>query len=218
MHGCNNFCSYCIVPYVRGREISRPIPEVLQEVGQLVGQGAKEIMLLGQNVNSYEFGLANLLKQIQQFVVGHSSFVISFMTSHPRDMSEEIIQAVKELPYVAKDFHLPLQSGDDKILEKMNRGYTTDYFRQLVKKIREQIPRARISTEVIVGFPGETEAQFQRTLDFVKEMKFTHVNMFAYSARPGTAAEKLPDQLPEKIKEIRLKKLIHLVRSMLSMV
>lgn len=217
-HGCDNFCSYCVVPYVRGREVSRPMAEVLEEIRGLGERGIREITLLGQNVNSYKYGLAQLLYQISRspdnLILRYPDLRISFTTSHPKDMSNDIIMAVKELPYVFKDFHLPLQSGDDDVLAKMNRGYTTGHFRELVARIRSDIPAARVSSEVIVGFPGETEEQFQHTLDFVKEMKFTHVNMFAYSFRPGTAAEKFSDQVAHKIKERRLSELIALVRTM----
>jgi tRNA-2-methylthio-N6-dimethylallyladenosine synthase len=211
-HGCDNFCSYCVVPYVRGRETSRPMGEVLEEIKGLAGKGVGGITLLGQNVNSYKFGLASLLREIQQFVIRNSSFVIKFMTSHPRDMSGDIIQAVAELPYVAKEFHLPLQAGDDEILKKMNRGYTVEYYRGLVGRIRAVLPQAQISTDVMVGFPGETEEQFKNLLNVVRELKFSMVNMFAYSPRPETAAAKMPDQVPEEIKQARLQKLIAAVR------
>jgi tRNA-2-methylthio-N6-dimethylallyladenosine synthase len=220
MHGCDNFCSYCVVPYVRGREISRPLDEVLVEIGQLIGQGAEKIMLLGQNVNSYKYGLSELLYKIQPFVIRNSSLVpreieglvISFMTSHPKDMSDELIQTVYELPYVAKEFHLPLQAGDDEILEKMNRKYTLEYFKDRVKKIRELMPRAGITTDIIVGFPGETEEQFQNTLNAVREIRFNAVNMAAYSIRPQTAAARLPGHLTPEIKDARLQRLIETVR------
>lgn len=209
-----------MVPYVRGREISRPLDEVLVEIGQLIGQGAEKIMLLGQNVNSYKYGLSELLYKIQPFVIRNSSLVpreieglvISFMTSHPKDMSDELIQTVYELPYVAKEFHLPLQAGDDEILEKMNRKYTLEYFKDRVKKIRELMPRAGITTDIIVGFPGETEEQFQNTLNAVREIRFNAVNMAAYSIRPQTAAARLPGHLTPEIKDARLQRLIETVR------
>ena len=215
MHGCDNYCSYCVVPYVRGREFSRPMDEVLAEIKGLIEQGVTDITLLGQNVNSYKYGLANLLMTIQQFGIRHSEFVIRFMTSHPKDMSEEIIETVAELPYVAKDFHLPLQSGDNDILKAMNRGYTIEYFKGRVAKIRALMPAARISTDMMVGFPGETQEQFENSINMVKESGFTQVNMFAYSARPQTAAAQLPEQLSEEVKQARLQKLIGTVRQML---
>ncbi|MFA4906318.1 MAG: tRNA (N6-isopentenyl adenosine(37)-C2)-methylthiotransferase MiaB [Candidatus Margulisiibacteriota bacterium] len=218
MHGCDNFCSYCIVPYVRGREVSRPIAEILEEVGRKIEQGAKEIILLGQNVNSYKYGLADLLYQIPNHLKAYRPMGprVSFLTSHPKDMSDEIIDAVAKLPYMAKEFMLPLQSGDDEILKKMNRGYDLDHYRGRIKKIRGLLPRARISTDILVGFPGETEEQFQNTLKAVEEMRFNEVHMFAYSPRPGTPAAKLSDQLPQKVVKGRLQRLIKIVHSLLS--
>jgi tRNA-2-methylthio-N6-dimethylallyladenosine synthase len=226
-HGCDNFCSYCVVPYVRGRETSRPLDEVLAEVKGLIEQGAADITLLGQNVNSYKYGFADLLRaigNISPLPLGEGgefpgqrvrAVTVRFMTSHPRDMSDEIIEAVAELSYVAKDFHLPLQSGDDEILKKMNRGYTVEYFKGRVEKIRSLLPQARISTDLMVGFPGETAAQFENSIKLVKGVGFTQVNMFAYSGRPETAAAKMQGQVPEEIKRERLQKLIGAVREML---
>jgi tRNA-2-methylthio-N6-dimethylallyladenosine synthase len=216
-HGCDNYCSYCVVPYVRGREYSRPIDEVLAEIKELWNWGTRDIILLGQNVNSYKYGLADLLKAIGSLVPSSQFPVpkISFMTSHPRDMSDKIIEAVAELPYVAKEFHLPLQSGDDEVLKRMNRGYTVEYFKDRVARIRSLIPNARITTDMMAGFPGETEEQFDNSLTLIKELRFNAVNMFAYSLRPQTAAAKLPDQLPEEIKQARLHKLIGTNRALL---
>jgi len=211
-HGCDNYCSYCVVPYVRGREFSRPLDEVLAEIKGLIEQGVTDITLLGQNVNSYKPGLANLLMKIKQLVIRNSSFVIRFLTSHPRDMSDEIIEAVAELPFVAKEFLLPLQSGDNEILKRMNRGYTLEHFLGRVEKIRALMPQARITSDILVGFPGETEQQFQNTLKAVKQIKFDEVHMFAYSSRPMTAAAKLSDQLPDEVKQERLQRLISVVR------
>ena len=219
MTGCDNFCSYCIVPYVRGRETSRPMNEVLAEVKEIWGQGARgprgqgtgDITLLGQNVNSYKFGFAKLLREIGEIAESRqpkAEHRISFMTSHPKDMTDEIIETVAALPYVAKDFHLPLQSGDDEILKQMNRGYTVEYFKGRVAKIRSLLPPARVSTDLMVGFPGETEAQFEISIKLVKEIGFTQVNMFAYSGRPETAASKLAGQVPAEVKQERLQRLI----------
>lgn len=215
MSGCDNYCSYCVVPYVRGREFSRPLDDILAEVRNLLEQGVTDITLLGQNVNSYKYGLAKLLRGIHQFVIRNSAFVIRFMTSHPRDMSDEIIEAVAELPYVAKEFHLPLQSGDNEILKAMNRGYTVEYFLGRVAKIRSLLPRARITTDLMVGFPGESEAQFNNSLTLIKEVKFNAINMFAYSARPLTAAAKMPGQLPAAVKQARLRALIETNRRLI---
>ena len=215
MTGCNNYCSYCVVPYVRGPEVSRPMAEVLAEIEQVMNGGAKNIILLGQNVNAYKYGLANLLKAIFPATKrrGSELLQVGFLTSHPKDMSDEIIETAARLPFVTREFIVPLQSGDDVILEKMKRGYTVDYFRGRVKKIRELMSDARIISDLIVGFPGETEAQFEATLRAVEEFRFSAVNMFAYSLRPETAAAKLPDQLPEEVRQDRLKRLIAINRS-----
>ncbi|MFA4844160.1 MAG: tRNA (N6-isopentenyl adenosine(37)-C2)-methylthiotransferase MiaB [Candidatus Margulisiibacteriota bacterium] len=217
MTGCDNYCSYCVVPYVRGRETSRPMDEVLAEIKGLLDQGATDITLLGQNVNSYKFGLAGLLREIHSFVISHSSLVIRFLTSHPRDLNDELIQTVAGLPYVVKDFVLPLQSGDDEILARMNRGYTFDYYLGRINKIRELIPTARISSDLIVGFPGETEEQFQSTLKALELCRFNDVHSFAYSERPLVAAAKLPGQLPEEVKQARLQRLIEANRDLLAL-
>lgn len=218
MRGCDNFCSYCIVPYVRGREESRPMDEVLSEIKGLIEQGITDITLLGQNVNSYKYGLANLLREINRTLhasclpAGKARFTLHFLTSHPRDMSDEIVETVAELPCVARDFFMPLQSGDDEILKRMNRGYTLAYYIDRVKKIRSLMPDARISSDLLVGFPGETEEQFQNTLRAVERLKFNEVHMFAYSGRPGVAAAKMQGQLPDEVKRERLQRLIALVR------
>jgi tRNA-2-methylthio-N6-dimethylallyladenosine synthase len=216
MNGCDNYCSYCVVPYVRGRETSRPMADVLAETKELIGQGITDITLLGQNVNSYRFGLSDLLIAIHSFVISHSSLVIRFMTSHPKDMSDVIIETIAKLPYVAKEFHLPAQSGDDDILKAMNRKYTVDYYLDRIAKIRSLMPAARITSDLMVGFPGETEAQFKNTLKLLEQVRFNAVNMFAYSPRPMTAAAKMLDQVPDEIKEERLQRLIGLNRETLN--
>jgi tRNA-2-methylthio-N6-dimethylallyladenosine synthase len=201
--------------------------EVLSEIKALIERGVTEITLLGQNVNSYKYGLADLLRGISKLLPlslqergsgGEfgKGVRVQFLSSHPRDMSDEIIRAVAERPYVVKDFVLPLQSGDNEILRRMNRGYTYEYYIDRVKKIRSLIPAARISTDLMVGFPGESEAQFLNTMKALEEIKFRDVHMFAYSARPTTAAAKLPDQLSEEVKQERLKRLIELNRQLLS--
>jgi len=215
MNGCDNYCSYCVVPYVRGRETSRPLDEVLAEIKGLIEQGVADITLLGQNVNSYRFGLSNLLMAIQQLSTLNSKFLIRFMTSHPKDLSDELIETVARLPYVAKEFHLPLQSGDDAILKAMNRGYTVDYYLGRLKKIRELMPAARITSDLMVGFPGETEGQFENTLRRLEQARFKAVNMFAYSPRPVTAAAKMPGQVPDEVKQARLQKLIERNRQLI---
>jgi tRNA-2-methylthio-N6-dimethylallyladenosine synthase len=219
MRGCDNFCSYCIVPYVRGREASRPMDDVLEEIKLAVDSGAKDITLLGQNVNSYKYGLASLLRRIEEYIPTtqrpkgpRPEVCIHFLTSHPKDLSDDIIRAVFELPYVKKEFIVPAQSGDNQILEKMNRGYTVERYLEMVQKIRALMPKARIVSDLMVGFPGETEAQFQNTLNLVKKIRFSAVNMFAYSSRPGTAAAALPDQVPARVKQERLQRLNKLVK------
>ena len=200
MTGCDNFCSYCVVPYTRGREKSRPINEIINEVRRLIKEGYKEITLLGQNVNSYEYGFADLLKKINKLP---GKFKIHFLTNHPKDMSNELIDTIAKCEKVAKEIHLPIQSGDDKILKKMNRGYTVRQYKNLVKKIREKIPNVKISTDVIVGFPRETEKQFQNTVKLFKEIEFDKAYIAKYSPRAGTAANKLKDDISWQEKKRR---------------
>ena len=215
MHGCDNFCSYCIVPYVRGREYSRPIDEILAEIEQIDLNKHPEIFLLGQNVNSYKYGLAELLGKIEKMIVESSKLKVEsselkksprirFMTSHPRDMSDMIIDAVAELPHVCEYFHLPVQHGDDHVLKSMNRGYSSADYLKLLDKIRKKMPNAAITSDVIVGYPGETDAQFRHTLYIIEQAGFDACNTAAYSVRPGTAASKLADDVPDKIKQERL--------------
>ena len=206
MQGCNNFCTYCIVPYVRGREKSRSSKEIIDEVKQLGQDGFKEITLLGQNVNSYgkdmnEIDFAELLKKIDD-VDGIRR--IRYMTSHPRDMSEKIIKAIKESKKVCRHFHLPIQSGSDFILRKMNRGYSVNEYKQTVNIVRSLMPEASITTDIIVGFPGETDELFKETLEFLQEIKFDAAYTFMYSIRSGTPAALLTDQVTSAIKKERL--------------
>jgi tRNA-2-methylthio-N6-dimethylallyladenosine synthase len=214
MTGCDNFCSYCVVPYVRGREASRPAKEILDEAKSLDKNIFKEVILLGQNVNNYKGirdkgqGLRELLEEVHQ-IDGIER--IRFLTSHPRDMTDEIIDAVRDLPKVCEYFHLPLQSGDDEILKAMNRGYTSDHYRKLVGRIRNRIPEASITSDAIAGFPGETEEQFQHTLDLISKLQLDVVNTFAYSPRPGTPAEKLQGQISNEVRSDRLHRLMDIV-------
>ena len=193
IQGCDNFCSYCIVPYRRGREHSRPVEEIVAEVEELVRRGTREVSLVGQNVNSYGHDLpgrpdlAQLLTRLNEIT---GLWRIRFLTSHPRDMSPEFVLAMARLEKVCPHLSLPLQSGDDDILRAMRRGYTGEQYRQLIGQLRQAIPAVAISTDVIVGFPGETEEQFQRTFDLVAEMRFDTVHVAAYSPRPGTLASK----------------------------
>jgi len=192
MTGCNNFCSYCIVPYTRGKEISRPNKEIIDEVKSLIKKGYKEITLLGQNVNSYQYNFAKLLEKINKLP---GIFQIKFLTSHPKDMSDELIDVIAECEKISKEIHLPIQSGDNEILKRMNRGYTIEKYKNLIRKIREKIPQAEITTDVIVGFPGETEKQFQNTVKALKEIKFAKAYVNKYSTRVGTLAAKFKDNL-----------------------
>lgn len=216
IRGCDNFCSYCVVPFVRGRETSRPMAEIIEEINEAAKQGHKEVMLLGQNVCAYKNStsyvvrstlnkrndFAELLKEASKVKVIER---IKFMTSHPRDFDKELISVIAELPKIVKEFHLPVQSGSDNILKEMNRGYTKKYYIDLIKVIREKMPEARITTDIIVGFPGETEEDFNDTLDLAERVKFGGAFMFKYSDRPNTKAEKNENKVPENVKEQRLK-------------
>ncbi|MGI6406970.1 MAG: tRNA (N6-isopentenyl adenosine(37)-C2)-methylthiotransferase MiaB [Syntrophaceticus sp.] len=207
MYGCNNFCSYCIVPYTRGREKSRPAEEINEEVAGLAAAGYKEVMLLGQNVNSYGRGLdsdinfAKLLEQLDE-IVGIAR--IRYMTSHPRDFTDELIETIASSSKICEHFHLPIQSGSNRILKLMNRGYSREKFIELTEKIRKRIPESSITTDIIVGFPGETEDDFQDTLDLVEQVKFDAAFTFLYSPRQGTPAEKMEEQISQDIKRDRM--------------
>jgi tRNA dimethylallyltransferase len=200
MTGCNNFCSYCVVPYTRGREISRKSEEVITEIKKLVKKGHKEITLLGQNVNSYQYGFSKLLKKINALP---GDFIIKFLTNHPKDFSDELIKTIADCKKVSKEIHLPVQSGDDEILKKMNRGYTVKQYKNLIKKIRKKIPNVKISTDVIVGFPSETKNQFENTVKLFKEIKFNKAYINKYSTRLGTIASKFKDNVAWKEKKRR---------------
>ncbi len=210
IEGCDNFCSYCIVPYRRGRERSHPIAEIRQRVETLVEQGVKEVTLLGQNVDSYGHDLpekpdlADLLTELNS-IKGLAR--IRFLTSHPKDMSRKLIEAVASLDRVCEHINLPVQAGDDEILRAMGRGYKVEYFRELVQRIRRAIPNVALATDIIVGFPGETEEQFRRTFDLLADLKFDNVHVAAYSPRTGTsAAKKFKDDVPSSEKKRRLQK------------
>ncbi len=216
MTGCDNFCAYCAVPYTRGRERSRPADEIIKEVKNLIKKGCKEIWLLGQNVNSYRgtgknssaealakadyLNFPQLLKALNAL---RGNFRIRFLTSHPKDMSEELIKIIAGCEKVSKEIHLPLQSGDNVILKKMNRKYTASHYKNLIKKIRKYIPAAKISTDIIVGFPGETKKQFQNTIKLAEKIKFDKAYVAKYSPRPATAAFKLKDNVPLEEKKRR---------------
>ena len=206
--GCDNFCSYCIVPYRRGRERSKSFEEIICEVRELVRRGAKEVILLGQNVDSYGHDLegkpdlADLLTDLNK-IEGIAR--LRFLTNHPKDMSLKLIKAIDKLDKVCEQVNLPVQAGSDEILKAMKRGYTVDQYRRLVRQIREKIPDIAISTDIIVGFPGESERHFRQTADLLSEMKFDTVHVAAYSPRAGTiAARELKDNLPPDEKKARL--------------
>lgn len=207
MYGCNNFCSYCIVPYVRGRERSRQPSDILDEVRRLSREGYKEVTLLGQNVNSYGKDLGNpyyfpnLLMDINE-IQGIER--IRFMTSHPKDLSEELIRAISKSNKVCKHLHLPIQSGSDRILKAMNRRYNREKYLELIERVREQIPDISITTDIIVGFPGETDEDFTDTLDMMERVRYDSAFTFIYSPRSGTPASKMSEQIDEKIKKERL--------------
>lgn len=208
IQGCNNFCSYCIVPYRRGREKSRTVDEIVCEAKTLVVRGAKEIILVGQNVDSYGHDLldkpdlAALLEEINK-IEGLKR--LRFLTNHPKDMSDRLIEAIAKLDKVCEEINLPVQAGDDEILKAMRRGYTSEYYRDLVKRIRAKLPDIAISTDVIVGFPGETEAQFHATVDLLKDLRFDNVHIAAYSTRTGTiASRKYEDNVPQEVKKYRV--------------
>ncbi len=210
MYGCDNFCSYCVVPHARGREKSRPLPEILEEVCTLSAAGYLEVMLLGQNVNSYGKELpernnfALLLQELDQ-VPGLAR--IRYMTSHPRDFSDELIATIRKSRKVCEHFHLPAQSGSNSVLSRMNRGYTREEYLGLVGRIKAAIPSASITTDLIVGFPGETEQDFLDTLHLVRLAKYDTAFTFLYSPRPGTAAAQMADQVPQEVKQKRFRML-----------
>lgn len=204
-YGCDNFCTYCVVPYTRGRLICRPRQEILREVKRSIQKGHKEIWLLGQNVNDYKSGGVNFAKLLKLVNNIPGNFSIRFMSPHPSNFSDELIEAMAESPKVAKYLNLPIQSGDDAILKKMNRRYTVKQYKDLVKKIRKKIPNINLSTDVIVGFPGETKKQFENTVKLFKEINFDIAYISKYSSRPGTAASKLKDDIPLEEKKRRAK-------------
>ena len=207
MYGCNNFCTYCIVPYVRGRERSREPEAVLEEALRLRDAGVQEITLLGQNVNSYRGGgaeFANLLYRLDRLEIPR----IRFMTSHPKDLSDELIAAYGELKHLMPHLHLPVQAGDDEILRRMNRRYSREHYLDLVRRLRAARPDIGLTTDIIVGFPGETEAQFEQTLSLVDEVRYDSAYTFIYSPRVGTKAASMPDDTPAEEKSRRIQTLI----------
>ena len=220
MYGCNNFCTYCIVPHVRGRERSRNPEDIIKEIKELANNGYKEITLLGQNVNSYmqsenktkseeeKYTFANLLEDVDK-IEGIER--IRFVSPHPKDFTDDVIEQIKKSEKICKIIHLPLQSGSTNVLKKMNRKYTKEQYLALAEKIKKEIPNVVFSTDIIVGFPGETEEDFEETLDVVQKIKFEQVYMFIYSKRVGTPGNEMKDQVPEEIKHNRFDRLKELV-------
>lgn len=214
MFGCNNFCSYCIVPYVRGRERSRKPSDIENEIRKLAADGVKEIMLLGQNVNSYgknlteDITFAGLLRRVEK-IDGIER--IRFMTSHPKDLSDELIDVIADSTKICHHIHLPVQTGSSRLLKDMNRHYTRDYYLELVEKIRTRIPDVELTTDIIVGYPGETEEDFEDTLDMIRQVRYSGVYTFIYSKRTGTPAARRADQIDEKVVKERFDRLLKLV-------
>ena len=209
MYGCDNFCTYCIVPHVRGRERSRTPEAILEECARLQDRGVREIMLLGQNVNSYRGGgaeFADLLYRVDKLGIPR----IRFMTSHPKDLSDELIHDFGELKHLMPQLHLPVQSGNDEVLKRMNRRYTREHYLDLVKRLRSVCPDIGLTSDIIVGFPGETLEQFEDTMDLVREVRFDAAYTFIFSPRKGTRAAEYPDDTPYAVKSARIQRLIEL--------
>ncbi len=215
MYGCNNFCTYCIVPYVRGRERSRKAEDILAEVKQLADSGYKEIMLLGQNVNSYGNDLENsisfpqLLKEINKI---DGDFVVRFMSSHPKDASTELIDTILECDKIGKHLHLPVQSGSNSILEKMNRRYTIEKYMEIIDYTRAKSPDFSFTTDIIIGFPNETDEDFRQTLELIKKVKYDNVYSFIYSKRTGTKASLIEDKISDEEKSLRMREFLEVQR------
>lgn len=212
MYGCNNFCTYCIVPYVRGRERSRLPEDIIAEIKEVVAQGFKEVTLLGQNVNSYgkdhkKATFAELLAMVDD-IEGIER--VRYMTSHPKDLSDEVIEVIKNSKHICTHFHLPVQYGSDNMLKRMNRVYTVTKYKETVRKIREAIPDCSLTTDLIVGFPGETEEDFQQLMEFIAEIRYDAAYTFIYSKRSGTPAAEMPDQIDDECKHQRLNRLMEL--------
>ncbi|MGI6220789.1 MAG: tRNA (N6-isopentenyl adenosine(37)-C2)-methylthiotransferase MiaB [Coriobacteriales bacterium] len=214
MKGCNNFCTYCIVPYVRGREMSRPLEEIVAEAASLVEDGVREITLLGQNVNSYGYDLYGEARFAQALrSIGETGIErLRFVTSHPKDLSDETIAAMAEVPAVMPALHLPVQSGSDRVLRAMNRGYTAEHYLGIIERLRAAVPGIALSSDVIVGFPGETAEDFEATFELVKSVGYAQVFTFIYSRRAGTPAAKMPDDTPREVIQERFDRLVEVVQ------
>jgi tRNA-2-methylthio-N6-dimethylallyladenosine synthase len=211
--GCNNFCSYCVVPYVRGPERHRPIAQIVNEIQLLAESGCKEVTLIGQNVNSYRYDGSDFADLLQTVSEDTDIQWIRFMTSHPKDLSAKLLDRIASLPKVCEHLHLPLQSGSDRILRKMNRAYTSGDYLKLIEMAKEKTENLSLTTDLIVGFPTESEEDFQKTLDMMEKVEFDSAFMFRYSVREGTRAASFPDDVPEKAKLERLHALIDLQKN-----
>ena len=214
MHGCNNFCTYCIVPYVRGREISRPVDQILKELDALSKLRVLEITLIGQNVNSYHYGdvdFARLLELIAEHLKKTNSTIqwVRFMSSHPKDFTDKVIDVIAKESVICRHIHLPVQNGSSKVLKAMNRYYNREQYLELVKKIKQKIPEVSLTTDIMMGFPGETEEDVELTLDLMRQVKYESAMMYYYNPREGTPAAKM-EQIPEEIRKQRLQKVIDL--------
>lgn len=203
LRGCNSFCSYCIVPYVRGRETSRPPADVITEVKRLVDDGCVEITLLGQNIDAYEYEGVDLAELLQLVALTPGLRRLRFITSHPKDISPRLLDTVAAVPQVCGHLHMPAQSGSDKILAAMNRGYTAEHYLEIVNDARRRVPNIEIASDFIVGFPGETDADFEATVSLLRECQFNQCFIFKYSPREGTRAEQMSDDVPQAVKEER---------------
>ncbi len=211
MNGCNKFCTYCIVPYVRGREVSRPIDAIVEEIKKVAAEGYKEITLLGQNVNSYGKGLeeqVDFADLLNLLCAVPGDYQIRFMTSHPKDASHKLIDTIAAQPHLCKHLHLPVQCGSDELLKKMNRHYTIGQYMELIEYARKKVPGITFSSDIIVGFPGETEEDFQGTLELVKKVGYMQLFTFIYSKRTGTKAAEMPDPTPRAEKTDRMTRLL----------
>lgn len=215
-YGCNNFCSYCIVPYVRGRERSRSSEKIIEEVKGLINEGYKEITLLGQNVNSYNNGSNDLsfVELLEKIANLDGKFRLRFMTSHPKDFSEELVNVIARNPKICKCIHLPVQSGSNSVLKAMNRKYTVEDYLKKIDILKKYVPDCAVTTDLIVGFPGESEEDFDDTLKLVERVGYSSAFTFVYSKRAGTVAEKMPNQVPEEISKRRVIKLVDVVNGL----
>lgn len=214
MHGCNNFCTYCIVPYVRGREISRKPQEILDEINALTEKGVAEVTLLGQNVNSYQSNNRSFDWLLKKICTHTNIRWLRFVSSHPKDLTESVIECMAQFPQICKSLHLPVQHGSNRILTAMNRRYTREGYLDLVKRLRDRIPEIALTTDLLIGFPGETEEDLRDTVDLIEQVGFDDAFTYFYNPRVGTKAAEMPDQLSEEVKKERLQRIIDIQRTL----